>query len=246
MQVDAPGYGDSVTDRQERIQGFDQDALSDAVVLLVGAGGLGSEVGEGLVRKGVGTLIICDEDVVEASNLSRQRFFEKDLGENKAEALAANLVPEGTTGTTLLAFPHHFEDLVALGVAFSPDVVVCAPDNDAARLAVAERFPGTPVVFTGLDPKAVAGYAYVQEPGGACFRCFRPDAGGGGACPGAAAVKDPAKMVAALALYAVDSVVMERPRRWDAFEISLSGLPGPVARTVERREECPLCGGDES
>ncbi|MDY6777750.1 MAG: ThiF family adenylyltransferase, partial [Candidatus Nanohaloarchaea archaeon] len=200
--MDADGGADAVTDRQQRVDGFEQAVFEEASVLLVGAGGLGSEIAEGLVRKGVGGLVVCDEDVVAASNLARQRFFAKDVGENKAEALAENLVPEGTRGTDLVAFPHHFEDLVARGVDFAPDVVVCAPDNDAARLAVAEHFHGrVPVVTTGLDPEAVRGYAFVQD-GRACFRCYRPDAGGGGACPGAPAVKDPATVVAGLALYA--------------------------------------------
>jgi len=243
-RVDTDDGADPVTDRQEQIDGFDQATFSELGVLLIGAGGLGSEIGEGLVRKGVGTLIFCDEDVVEASNLNRQRFFQRDLGANKAEALAANLVAEGTTGTTLLAFPHHFEDVVALGVEFTPDIVVCAPDNDAARLAAAEYFLDTaPVVITGLDQEAVGGYVFVQEPGGACFRCYRPDAGGGEPCPGAAAVKDLTKTVAGTALFAVDSTVLERPRRWDRFEVSLSGLPEPTTRTVAQRDDCSLCGG---
>ena len=71
------------TSRQEKIPGFNQSELNYGTVNLIGAGGLGSEIGEGLVRKGLGFLNIFDEDTVELSNLNRQRFYEKDLGKNK-------------------------------------------------------------------------------------------------------------------------------------------------------------------
>jgi molybdopterin/thiamine biosynthesis adenylyltransferase len=243
--VDAAGQQVSVTDRQERVEGFDQKTLSQTTVLLVGAGGIGGEIGHGLIRKGIGRLELCDEDTVEAHNLSRQRFYEADIHTNKAAALGRNLVREGTTGTDIVAYSHHFQDAVALDIAFDPDLVVCAPDNDAARLAVADHFTGkTPVVFTGLGREANGGYVFVQDSSGPCFRCFRPDADGGGACPGTPAVIDPAKTVAGLALYAVDSTLMNRHRAWDVFEFYLSGVVPPVARTVEKRGECPLCGGE--
>jgi hypothetical protein len=89
----------SITDRQERLTGFNQQALSQARIIQIGAGGLGGEIGEALVRKGVGTLVILDDDVVEPSNLSRQRFYKSDLYKNKAIRLAKNLAKEGFSGT---------------------------------------------------------------------------------------------------------------------------------------------------
>ena len=80
---------DAVHDRQARVPGFSQDRLHAARVVLIGGGGIGGEVGEGLARKGVGTLEILDPDLVQLSNLSRQRFFEEDLYANKAAALVA-------------------------------------------------------------------------------------------------------------------------------------------------------------
>jgi molybdopterin/thiamine biosynthesis adenylyltransferase len=231
------------TDRQERIEGFDQATLEEASVLLVGAGGIGGELAEGLVRKGVGRVTLCDEDEVDASNLNRQKFTAADVGANKAHALAENLVPEGTTGTELVSHPRHFQDAVATGASFDPDVVVCAPDNDAARLAVCDHFRSeAPVVVTGLDSEANGGYVFVQdETAEPCFQCYRPGAGQGGACPAAPAVTDPTKVVAGLALYAVDTVLMDRHRAWDAYEFFLSGVLPPQAVDVATREDCPGC-----
>lgn len=234
-----------VTDRQEKIAGFDQASLADAHVLLVGAGGIGGEIATGLVRKGVGHLTVCDEDIVDATNLNRQQFHESDIGENKAYALAENLVPEGTTGTEIVAHPHHFQDVVALGVELTPDLVICAPDNETARLDVCDHYHGdVPVVFTGLDAEAQGGYVFVQDTATAapCFRCYRPpaeaDAGAGGTCPGAPATIDPTKLVGGVALYAVDTVLMDRPREWETFEFHLSGILPTQGRTVTQQEEC--------
>jgi adenylyltransferase/sulfurtransferase len=236
---------ETVTDRQERIEGFDQSVLEETSVLLVGAGGLGGQIAESLVRKGIGELFICDEDHVAVSNLSRQPFYADDVGRNKAAALTENLEREGTCGTEIVAYPWHFQDVLARGYEVDVDIVVCAPDNDEARIAVANQFlTSTPAVFTGLGLEAASGYVYVQEPGEPCFGCFRPEAGGGAPCPGTPAVVDPAKAIAGIALYAVDTVVMDRYRDWDVYEVFLTGRPGPVARDVEFSERCPVCDGD--
>src|SRR5437867_4602259 len=103
---DAP----SATDRQERVRGFDQTKVSSVCVVLIGAGGLNGEAAVGLVRKGVGCLKIFDPDRVELSNLNRQRFFAKDLGQPKAWALMRNLVPEATCRTYLKACACSFQE----------------------------------------------------------------------------------------------------------------------------------------
>jgi len=233
----------AVTDRQERIDGFHQAELSETSVLLVGSGGIGGEIGEGLVRKGVGQLTVCDEDEVNISNLNRQKFGSDDIGNNKARSLVRNLQSMGTTGTALLGVPYHFQDAVATGYEFDPDIVICAPDNDAARVAVADHFHGdVPVVFTGLDSEANGGYVFVQVTSDPCFRCFRLGADAGGACPAAPAVVDPTKVVAGIALYAAASVLMDRHRDWDIFEFFLSGVLPTSVDSVARDPDCPNCG----
>ncbi len=67
------------------------EKLRGACVGIAGAGGLGSVVAENLARAGVGKLIIADFDVIEPSNLNRQRFKLRQLGLPKAAALADNL-----------------------------------------------------------------------------------------------------------------------------------------------------------
>src|SRR5437868_10288242 len=81
-------------DRQQKIPGFDQTLFSQSSILCIGAGGIVSQIAPTLVRKGLGGITLLDDDLVDVSNLNRQRFFIQDVGKNKALALAANLRPE--------------------------------------------------------------------------------------------------------------------------------------------------------
>ena len=65
--------------------------LENAKVGIAGAGGLGSNVAMLLVRAGMKKLVVADFDTVNESNLNRQFFFRRQLGEKKIDALAANL-----------------------------------------------------------------------------------------------------------------------------------------------------------
>lgn len=84
-----------VDDRaNRRPRGYSSAVLGSLSVLLIGAGGLGGEIGHGLARNGVGRIVIADDDTVELSNLNRQKFFAGDLYKSKSIQLARNLLPE--------------------------------------------------------------------------------------------------------------------------------------------------------
>jgi molybdopterin/thiamine biosynthesis adenylyltransferase len=69
-----------------------QQRLSQATVLVVGAGGLGCAVLQYLTAAGVGQLIVLDHDRVEASNLHRQPLYRmQDVGSSKVDAARAAL-----------------------------------------------------------------------------------------------------------------------------------------------------------
>lgn len=74
---------------------LDRESLTrirDIRVGLAGAGGLGSNCAQMLVRSGFADLVIVDGDTIEASNLNRQFYFPYQIGQPKALALADNLL----------------------------------------------------------------------------------------------------------------------------------------------------------
>ncbi len=127
-------------DRQKKIPGFDQEIFSKSRVLCVGAGGLISYIAPPLVRKGAGGIVLVDDDIVETSNLNRQRFYIKDVGRNKALALAENLVPECIAETEIHGIPFRLQEAIARELDLSCDVAICGVDNNPARVAASRHF----------------------------------------------------------------------------------------------------------
>src|SRR3954464_10097083 len=77
-------------DRQQLLTWWDQPALADSRVLVVGAGAIGNELLKNLVLLGVGSITVMDLDVVARSNLARCVLFRgADEGQPKASVAAA-------------------------------------------------------------------------------------------------------------------------------------------------------------
>lgn len=232
-------------DRQRKIAGFDQDAFSRASIVCIGAGGLISNVGPTLVRKGIGRITILDGDIVEVSNLNRQRFYPKDLGRNKAIALAENLQPECIAASEIQGLPFRFEEAVARRCNLSGDIAVCGVDNNPARVAAGRYFRrlGIPVVFVAVSRDADHGYVFVQEGGGPCIGCLFPDLADDDRypCPGTPAIAEILQAVGAFAVYATDTLLMKRARSWNYRRLSLSNAKADGASNVPVRPGCRLC-----
>ncbi len=68
-----------------------QKKIARTTVAVCGLGGLGSNIAIALARAGIGRLLLLDFDMVDVSNLHRQQYKAAQVGQPKAEALAANL-----------------------------------------------------------------------------------------------------------------------------------------------------------
>lgn len=232
------------SDRQQRIPGFNQAVYSKSSVVCVGAGGLIGQVTPTLVRKGIGALTVLDDDIVEVSNLNRQRFYPKDLGHNKAYALAENLLHECVHTTRLTAYPLLLEEAIDSGIDLGCDVVICGVDNNPARVVANRYFRSLniPVIFTAVSADADHGYVFVQERTGPCFGCLFPDSidSRSYACPATPAIADILQAVGALTVYAVDTCIVGRLRTWNYRRIYLSDGDWDAATVVTTRSDCPL------
>jgi sulfur carrier protein ThiS adenylyltransferase len=68
------------------------ERVANARVAIAGVGGLGSNIAISLARVGVGFIRIIDFDVVEPSNLNRQQYLIRDIGEYKVKALKEHIL----------------------------------------------------------------------------------------------------------------------------------------------------------
>lgn len=95
--------------RQILLPSFDvegQENVAASRVMIVGAGGLGCPAALYLAGAGVGEIVLVDPDTVEASNLHRQvAYRESDIGQPKAQALAAQLMALNS-GIRVAAWPR--------------------------------------------------------------------------------------------------------------------------------------------
>jgi adenylyltransferase/sulfurtransferase len=206
-------------DRQSKIAGFDLEKYSRSHVLCIGAGGLISNIAPALVRKGIGAITILDPDVVDVSNLNRQRFYRGDIGKNKAIELTRNLKRECINDTKLVGHPVSVETAIARKIDMHCDIAVCGVDNNPARVAAAQLFRAvsTPTIFTGVSAEANHGYVFIQKATGPCIGCLFPDIANDEyfPCPGTPAISDILQLVGALAVYAVDAVLLNRQCDWN-------------------------------
>jgi molybdopterin-synthase adenylyltransferase len=151
---------------------WDQDKLTHAKVMVVGAGALGNEVLKNLALLGVGTVYIIDFDEIEASNLTRSVLFRaRDQGRPKAEAAAQTLADINPAMKIYPMLANVITD-VGLGLFRDVDVVVGCLDNREARLWVNRQCwkVNTPWIDGGIQE--INGVVKVfAPPDGACYEC---------------------------------------------------------------------------
>lgn len=155
-----------------------QERLMSATVVILGAGGLGSVVATALAAAGIGTLIVCDPDVVELSNLSRQVAYSlDDLGADKAGALAARLGrlnPDVRFGVEK-RMVREPADLAA--IAGTADLVISCADQPSvvkvAEIVTEACWPDTPHFIGGSYSYHVGLVGLLVVPGvTACWHCL--------------------------------------------------------------------------
>ena len=125
--------------------------LDNPWITVVGCGGTGGFVAEGLCRLFQGrdaTIVLVDHDRVEPHNLLRQNFYPADVGEFKSKALADRLAQAYNRPVGYSVYPFREESFGHgsryPGLSSHDGLVIGCADNAAARRAMAECLPGDP------------------------------------------------------------------------------------------------------
>src|SRR5688500_1910202 len=208
--------------RQDKLPGFHTEDLYRTSILLIGAGGLGGQIGHSLARKGVGRLIICDGDAVETSNLARQHFYPADLHTNKALRLARNLTRESFVGMRATGHETGFNPDTAAVLSQDVDLVIVGVDDSETRIFASQYFGGrVPVFFTAVDEAATFCWCFLQKMKSPCLACLFPNQINlkRERCTEDPASIDILKVAASLVSRAVESMVMPgRDLSWTYYD----------------------------
>jgi molybdopterin/thiamine biosynthesis adenylyltransferase len=142
--------------RYERSQGTvgweGQVKLLESTVAIVGCGGLGGWIIEGLARMGVGHLILIDGDTFGENNLNRQALCtETNVGQLKTEA-ARERVSRVNAATEVTLHPVMADEESMREMLAGADVVVDALDTLPTRLVLQKvaQSLGIPVVHGAI------------------------------------------------------------------------------------------------
>jgi molybdopterin-synthase adenylyltransferase len=156
--------------RHELIPGWNQRALSDASIVIIGVGAIGSETARLLAQAGVGRLLLCDPDTIDESNLSRGALPATAVGQAKAVAVAEALL-EREPGLRVSARVADLRHGVGLAELRAADLVLSCLDSTADRVALSARcgMAGTGLLDAGTYPWG--GEVRYFPPGGSCYAC---------------------------------------------------------------------------
>ena len=154
-----------------------QEKISNASVLCIGAGGLGSPALLYLAAAGVGRIGIVDFDDVDETNLQRQVLFaESQRGENKTKAAKDRLSALNST-IEIQAYPEELTDQNAADLFKDYDVIIDGTDNFAAKFLIndAALKTGKPFIYG-----SILGFngqlSVFGAPDDPCYRCLFPEA----------------------------------------------------------------------
>ncbi|MCC7102572.1 MAG: ThiF family adenylyltransferase [Fimbriimonadaceae bacterium] len=152
-----------------------QEALMQAKVLIVGAGGLASSALPYLAAAGVGHLGIVEPDLLEPSNLHRQVLFSsEDIGRSKAQ-LAAAAVRRIHPFTKVSAFEARLNADNVDQLIGDFDVIVDGTDRFDAKFILNDACQrlGRPLVQASIH--RLEGHVQTILPGSPCLRCQWPN-----------------------------------------------------------------------
>jgi len=152
-----------------------QDQLTNARVLIAGAGGLGSAIATYLAAAGVGYIRIVDEDTVEDSNLSRQILYhETDIGACKVEA-AQQTIRALNQDTDVDAVCRHIDETTVRDLVHGMDLILDGLDNFAARYILNRAGLDEKIPFIHGAVNGFYGQVTTILPGiTPCLRCIVP------------------------------------------------------------------------
>src|SRR6478735_5119264 len=227
----------------------EREALQQRSALVVG--GLGCPVALALAEAGLGRLVLCDDDLVDVTNLHRQILFtEADVGTDKLQAAERALYRLGARPGSIELVRSRFLPDNARELARTVDVVIEGADNFATKFLCADAcfLERRPVVH-GAAVRLCATVLSVAPSGAPCYRCLFEDLPRGAAAPNCAEAGVLGPVVGFAGALMADRALSLLLGDTSVYG-NLVSFDGKVDRTRElalnQRPGCALCGPDRS
>ena len=225
----------------------ERNALQTRSALVVGVGGLGCPVALALAEAGVGRIVLCDDDLVDSTNLHRQILFsETDVGTDKLDAAERALYRAGALPGSIELVRSRFLPENARELARGVDVVIEGADNFATKFLCADAcfLEQRPVVH-GAAVRLRATVLTVAGAGAPCYRCLFEDLPSGEAAPNCAEAGVLGPVVGFAGALMADRALSVLLGDSSVFG-NLVSFDGKADRarevTLSARAHCPLCG----
>lgn len=221
-----------------------QARLGEAVVTVVGAGGLGSPALFALAGAGVGNLRIIDYDIVEMSNLNRQTLHTTEaaqLGISKA-ASAAKTIAAYNPEIKLVPVEERLTSANAASLLGGSSILIDCLDNFETR-AIVNRFAvesRTPLVHAGISEFGFQA-TFIHAPETPCLACFLPQNN----------TPAPPNVIGATAGIAGNILANEAIKFLTGIGVTLKGKllfwdgkdSSFAVMSIKHKPSCPVCGG---
>lgn len=155
-----------------------QEALLKARVVQVGCGGLGSTLAQCMVRAGIKSYTIIDQDVSQIDNLHRQFLFDENdaLRKSKKALAATRKLKKADSGVEVKGVARTLTSTNADRLLSGHDLVLDGLDNMDTRYLVNDWCVKNRVPWIYGGVVGGSGMVMVIIPGkGPCLRCLFPD-----------------------------------------------------------------------
>ncbi len=157
-----------------------QEQLSNASILMVGAGGLGAAALPYLAGAGIGHTTIIDHDTIDVTNLHRQTIYKSAQAKQNKAAASAQYLRALNPEITITAIEHLFnkenaDDLLERNTF---DLILDGSDNFETKdlLNTLSITSNTPLISASVNQfMGQIGFFAGYEINSACYRCLFPD-----------------------------------------------------------------------
>ncbi len=155
-----------------------QKKISSSKILIVGVGGLGCPAAENLVRAGVGTIGLIDDDIVRLSNIHRQSLFSsKDIKKLKV-SVAEKKLKEINPLTKIQTYKSRLNKKNIKNIIKKYELIIDGSDNFKTKFLINDyckkfkkklvtgaisKFDGHIFTFDFKDKKTASLKSFYQE-----------------------------------------------------------------------------------